>query len=235
MPLLPRTILLAALIFPAATVAAEDGQVIMVELFTSQGCASCPPADENLARLADREDVLALSLHVDYWDYLGWQDTFAQSEHTLRQAEYRDRMGGRVLFTPQVVVGGSTSIPGFRRDMLEAAIDAAEKVPQPAKIEIGRDSGMLNAEITGSAGRWPSTIWVASYDRTATVEIERGENAGRTITYRNVVEKMMKVGPWRGDEPARFPLPQPADGEGVAVWLQDDKTGRILAVNFVED
>ena len=235
MPFMPRTILLASLFLPAAAMADGADNVVMVELFTSQGCSSCPPADENFAKLAARRDVLALSLHVDYWDYLGWQDTFGQAEHTLRQAQYRDRMGGRVLFTPQIIVDGAASVPGFRRDLVDAAIKAAEKLPHPARIEIDRDGGMLNAEITGAADRGPSTIWVASYDRAATVEIERGENAGRTVTYRNVVEKLMRVGPWRGDRAARFPLPQPAHGEGVAVWVQDDRTGRILAASYAEE
>lgn len=235
MPFLPRTILLASLVLPTAAAADGAENVVMVELFTSQGCSSCPPADENLARLADRRGVLALAFHVDYWDYLGWQDTFAQAEHTLRQAEYRDRMGSRVLFTPQVIVDGGASVPGFRRDMVDAAIAAAGKLRDSARIQIEREGGMLNAEITGLASPAASTIWVASYDRSATVVIERGENAGRSFTYRNVVEKLMKVGPWAGAGPARFALPQPAEGEGVAVWLQDDRTGRILAASSVED
>ncbi|HET7410550.1 MAG TPA: DUF1223 domain-containing protein [Paracoccaceae bacterium] len=235
MLLLPRTILLAALALPVAAMADGADNVVMVELFTSQGCSSCPPADEHLAKLAERDDVLALSMHVDYWDYLGWQDTFAQAEHTLRQAEYRDRMGARVLFTPQMIIDGARSVPGVKHDMVEAAIEAAAKAPHEAGISLDQQDGMLRAEITGEPGPWPSTIWVASYDREATVEIERGENAGRTFTYRNVVEKLMKVGPWDGDGPASLPLPQPAPGEGIAVWLQDERSGRILAASYIED
>lgn len=230
-----RTILLAALLLPVPAAADGADNVVMVELFTSQGCSSCPPADEHLARLTDRDDVLALALHVDYWDYLGWHDTFAKAEHTLRQANYRDRMGNRVLFTPQLVVAGADSVPAIRDDLVEKAIAAAAGAPHVAGIEIDREAGMLEAEITGGNPRQPSTIWVASYDQEATVEIERGENAGRTITYHNIVEKLMKVGPWHGDGPARFPLPQPAEGEGIAVWLQDDLSGRILAASFVEE
>ncbi len=233
-PSLARTILLAALVAPAAAAADGADNVVMVELFTSQGCSSCPPADEALAHLADRDDVLALALHVDYWDYLGWHDTFAQAEHTKRQAAYRDRMGSRVLFTPQMIVDGAASVPAIRPDIIEEAIDAAARAPHRAGIEIDRADGLLEAEITGDARR-PSTIWVASYEQEATVGIERGENAGRTIIYRNIVEKLMKVGPWHGDGPARFPLPQPAPGEGIAVWLQDDRTGHILAASYVEE
>jgi hypothetical protein len=234
MPLL-RSIIASLLFASLAGAASAEDNVVLVELFTSQGCSSCPPADETLAELADREDVLALSLHVDYWNYLGWKDTFAQSEHTRRQAEYRDKLGSRVLFTPQIVVDGTRSVPGFKRAMIEAAIAQAAATPHPASIEIGSDDGMLHAGITSRRANRPSTIWVASYDQAATVEIDRGENAGRTFTYRNVVDKLMKVGPWQADGPELFPLPQPGPGEGIAVWLQDDRTGRILAASFVEE
>ncbi len=178
--------------------------------------------------------MLALSLHVDYWDYLGWQDTFAQAEHTARQAEYRDKMGGRVLFTPQVVVDGFLSVPGYKQVAIEKAIERASNAGHPASIAIDRQDGMLQADIAGQPDGGPCTIWVASYDREATVDIDRGENAGRTFTYHNVVEKLMKVGPWHAGTPARLPLPQPSPGEGVAVWLQDDGSGRILGASFFE-
>lgn len=235
MPIPRLAILLAAMLLPVAAAAGGANNVVLVELFTSQGCSSCPPADEHMASLAKRRDVLPLSMHVDYWDYLGWKDTFAQAEHTLRQAEYRDRLGGRVLFTPQVVVGGVTSVPGVRRDLVDAAVKDATKTKPAAAIRIDRENGMLEAAIDGAKVPRPSTIWVASYDQEATVQIERGENAGQTYTYHNVVEKLMRVGPWNGNGQAAFPLPQPAPGEGVAVWLQDDRSGRILAASFVEN
>jgi hypothetical protein len=229
-----RTILAALLVSLAGVASAEDN-VVLVELFTSQGCSACPPADRTLAELAERDDILALSLHVDYWDYLGWQDTFAKAEHTARQAAYRDKLGERVLFTPQIVVDGSISVPGYKRAAIEKAIDRAAKAGHPASIVIGYDDSMLYADIVGDPGKEPSTIWVASYDREATVEIDRGENAGQSFTYRNVVEKLMKVGPWNADAPTSFPLPQPSPGEGIAVWLQDDRSGRILAASFIEE
>ncbi len=196
----PGRSILASLVFVSlAGVAGAEDNVVLVELFTSQGCSSCPPADKALAELADRDDVLALSLHVDYWNYLGWQDTFARAELTRRQAEYRDKLGGRVLFTPQIVIDGARSVPGYKRGMISAAIATAAEAPHPASIEIGSDDGMLHARITSQGEHGPSTIWVASYDLAATVDIERGENAGRTFTYRNVVDKLMKVGPWHAD------------------------------------
>jgi hypothetical protein len=230
-----RRILAALLLSVAAGPASAGNDVVLVELFTSQGCASCPPADRTLARLAERDDVLALSLHVDYWDYLGWEDSFAQAEHTARQAEYRDKMGGRVLFTPQVIVDGLLSVAGYKQTAIENAIDKAARAGHPASITIGRADGMLNAEIRGQPDSGPSTIWVASYDCEETVDVDRGENAGRRFTYHNVVEKLMKVGPWHAPAPVTLPLPQPGPGEGVAVWLQDDRSGRILATSFVEE
>jgi hypothetical protein len=229
-----RSILAPLLVLALAGAASAADNVVLVELFTSQGCSSCPPADETLAELADRQEVLALSMHVDYWNYLGWEDTFAQTEHTARQTEYRNRLGGKVLFTPQMIIDGSRSVPGYKRAMIDAAIAQAAKTPHPADIDIVSDDSMLYARITSDGGHGPSTIWVASYEDAATVEIERGENAGRTFTYRNVVEKLMKVGPWNAGVPERFPLPQPGPGEGIAVWLQEDRTGRILAVDYVE-
>jgi hypothetical protein len=239
MPSLRITILavlltLAGTAVTAGTASAGDN-VVMVELFTSQGCSSCPPADRTLAELADRDDILALSLHVDYWDYLGWQDTFAQAEHTERQAEYRDKLGARVLFTPQVVVDGFLSVAGYKRAAIEKAIERAARDGHPLGIAIHSENGMLRADITGSRGRDPCTIWVAAYDQSATVEIDRGENAGNTFVYHNVVDKLMKVGPWDGQAGTSFPLPQPGPGEGIAVWLQDDRSGRILAASYVED
>jgi hypothetical protein len=217
-----------------AGAAGAADNVVLVELFTSQGCSSCPPADETVAELADRDDVLALSLHVDYWNYLGWVDTFAQEEHTERQAAYRDSLGSKVLFTPQIVVDGTRSVPGSKRAIIKQAIALAADTPDHASIEIRSDDGMLKARISSDRALGPCTIWVASYDNDATVEIDHGENAGRKFTYRNVVDKLMKVGPWQPDGPESYPLPQPGPGEGIAVWLQDDRTGRILAASFFE-
>lgn len=238
---LSRSILIAALASPLPATAsgsgsAEDaGNVVMVELFTSQGCASCPPADEHLAELARRDDVLALSLHVDYWDYLGWQDTLADPGHRIRQSEYRDRLGSRVLFTPQMIINGSQSLPGTRHDLIEHTIEAEAHMPSEAAIHLDQEEGMLHVEITRIKDATPCMIWVATFDREATVEIKRGENAGHVFTYRNVVGKLMKLGPWNGRDRARLPLPQPGQGEGIAVWLQEEDSGRIVAASFIEN
>lgn len=216
------------------TSVAEDN-VVMIELFTSQGCSSCPPADANLQRLIAEDGVLALSLHVDYWDYLGWRDTFARREHTERQIAYRDAMGARVIYTPQMIVEGTFDVPGYRLDMIREVLVDARQMPRSATITIAEVDGMLAAEITATSQNRPCEIWVATYDREARVRIARGENAGREISYHNVVEKMMRVGPWQGPAKRRIDLPQPSGGGGVAIWLQEAETGRIVTASFRND
>lgn len=231
-----HTLLLAGLIGTTAPAAQAADNVVLVELFTSQGCSSCPPADRNLGDLALRDDVLPLSMHVDYWDYLGWRDTFARRAHTERQYEYRRLMGARVVYTPQMIVQGSQDVPGYQPDVISAAIDRAATVERSASISIAEDQGMYEAEVTTAAdGGRECTIWMASYDMQAVVNIERGENAGREITYHNVVQKLMRVGPWDVGASQTVSLPKPEKGEGVAIWLQDDQTGEIIAASFIEN
>ena len=222
-----------ALSFAAPPAYAGDNAVL-VELFTSQGCSSCPPADRNLAALADREDVIALSLHVDYWDYLGWRDTFGRPEHTQRQFAYRDLMGSRVVYTPQMIVNGVRDVPGYRGELLESAIAEALGETPRAALEIVAEGGMLKAVLDATSAPERCTVWIASYDRQEKVAIRRGENAGKTIIYHNVVTKLMRVGTWDGTA-QQIALPQPGAGEGIAVWLQDDRSGQVLAARFVEE
>ena len=131
----------------SAPVAQAGGNVAVVELYTSQGCKSCPPADDVLAQLSGRDDVIALSLHVDYWDYLGWRDTFAKNQFTQRQAAYRDAWRKSVVYTPQMVVQGRHDVMGSRADDLAAAIDAALRIEPPVKVTIERHGGMLKCRI----------------------------------------------------------------------------------------
>ncbi len=225
---------LAWLALPVSTAKAGDNMVV-VELYTSQGCNSCPPADETLARIADRDDVIALSLHVDYWDYLGWRDTFAQRQFGQRQAAYRDAWNKSVVYTPQMVVQGGHDVRGSRPDNLAAAIAAAQQVEPPLKVTIVRQGGMLKCRIEPGPERVAGTIWIAKYTMSATVEISRGENAGRTTTYRNVVNSLNRIGSWAGIEPEEVAMPQPEPGEGVAIWIQASEAGPILAAAKIEN
>lgn len=232
--LLRSLVTLGVILSPIGAANAAD-DVVMVELYTSQGCSSCPPADANLGKLAQREDVLALSMHVDYWDYLGWRDTFADPMHTKRQIAYRDYWGARVIYTPQMVVHGQFDVPGYKPDMISEAIGSAQRLEKRVGIEIRQDGGMLKAIVTSQGPVTNSTIWMASYDRTATVAIQRGENAGEQITYHNVVDKLMRVGPRETDAAQEVALPLPEQNGGVAIWLQDDTTGRILTASYITD
>lgn len=215
----------ALLLLFAATASRGD---VLVELFTSQGCSSCPPADRVLGDLAGRDGVIALSFHVDYWDYLGWQDTFADPEHTARQQGYRDAWGERVVYTPQAVVQGRTSPSAVSKDAIERAV-AAVNGHDGASVRIAEEDGMLKARLTPGGSPRPCTVWIARYSAREEVAVERGENAGRTLTYHNVVLGLDRIGEWDGTSPETVMLPQPAPGEGVALWLQDGPGGPVLA------
>ncbi len=219
----------------SAPLAQAGGSMAVVELYTSQGCNSCPPADEVLSQLSGRDDVIALSLHVDYWDYLGWRDTFAQHQFTQRQNAYRDAWNKRVVYTPQMVVQGRYDVMGSNAGDLAAAIDAALQVEPPIKVTIERQGGMLKCRIEPGAERTVGIVWIAKYTISATVEINRGENAGRTITYANVVNSLNRIGAWAGVEPEEVAMPQPGPGEGVAIWIQAGEAGPILAAARIEN
>jgi len=213
---------------------AQDN-VVVVELYTSQGCNACPPADELLKTVSERDDVLALSLHVDYWDYLGWHDTFAQRQFGERQANYRDAWHKNVVYTPQIVVQGSQDIMGSDLEVLTAAIAASQDVDPPIKVMIRRQDGMLKCRIEPGSRRATGTVWIAKYTLSATVPIGRGENAGRTITYINVVKSLNRIGNWSGVEPEEVAMPQPDPGEGVAIWIQSGEAGPILVAAKYEN
>jgi hypothetical protein len=216
-------------------VAQAEGNVVVVELYTSQGCSSCPPADEVLAQLSGRDDVIALSLHVDYWDYLGWRDTFAQRQFGQRQVGYRDAWRKSVVYTPQMVVQGRQEVMGGRPDELAAAIASARADGPAVNVTIEREGGMLKCRIEPGPEHKVGTIWIAKYTRSATVEISRGENAGREITYMNVVTSLNRIGSWEGTEIEDVTMPQPEPGEGVAIWVQSGENGPILAAAKLEN
>jgi hypothetical protein len=213
--------LLVMLLAPAQAVA--DPKAV-IELFTSQGCSSCVPADAYFAELARRDDVLALALHVDYWDYLGWRDTFGQPENTERQRAYSEVRGSRKIFTPQMTVNGRTDLVGSDRNAVEAAI-ARASLPLP--VEMHRRAGTVEIEVAAHPlpHRYPATIRLVLLTARAQVEIARGENAGATIAYHNVVRAMRPIGMWDGGA-VKITLPEHelmGDGvDGCAVIVQED-------------
>ncbi|MEM7268511.1 MAG: DUF1223 domain-containing protein, partial [Pseudomonadota bacterium] len=176
------------LIFGVERASAQTHPVV-VELFTSQGCHSCPPADELLGRLADREDVIALSLHVDYWDYLGWRDVFGAKAHTARQRDYAYAQDERTIYTPQIVVHGREGMVGSREyDVAQAIERWSDHVPA-ATVSLVLMEDRLVADIAPN-GDTPrrARVRMAWYSRAENVDIRAGENNGRTITYHNVVK-----------------------------------------------
>ncbi len=214
----------AALLLAAASVghagAARAETVVVAELFTSQGCNSCPPADAYLGALADRPDVVALSFHIDYWDHLGWRDPFAKPEHSARQRAYQVAMRKRMVYTPQLVLQGRRELVGSRRDQAEAAIAALKSRPAPATVAAARADGALS--VTVAAADAPvaggGAVWAIGYERRRETAIPRGENAGQTLAYHNVVSQMISVGVWDGAETARYAVPLPdAPAEAYAV------------------
>ena len=211
-----------------APVRAGEGPLTVVELFTSQGCSSCPPADALLSELAAREDVLAISFHVDYWDYIGWRDTLALRESQERQRRYSKAFGRSYVYTPQMVINGAAETTG--RDREEALRLIAESPPTaavPVSLSPAPDGGTKVA-VGGGTDADPADVWLIFFDREHSTTITRGENSGRTIRYSNVVRHMERVASWSG-EAVEVPLPSGAmPGEACAVLLQSRATGRIL-------
>ena len=193
----------AALVVAVASVSlsASAQTRAVLELFTSQGCSSCPPADKLLGELAADPSVVALSLPIDYWDYLGWKDTLADSRHTARQRAYSRVRGDHEVYTPQIVVNGSLHALGSDRDAVEAAIAKSRENPTTLAlpVTVSTADGHLAVGVPdGKNMRLPAEIWVAGLARAVTVAIKRGENKGKTITYHNVARRWLKVDDWKG-------------------------------------
>lgn len=208
---------------PASSV---PGELTVVELFTSQGCSSCPPANANLGVLARRPDVLALSFNVTYWDQLGWKDTFAQDAFTQRQRDYQRGLGNANVWTPQVVVDGRADVVGQRLSQIEGLIARHRPLQGPA-IRF-RDGGV--ALTGGSAPPRAADIWLVRYEpHPIAVPVVRGENGGRTLPHADVVRDLVRLGEWRGPA-VSYPLPPPSrPGLATAILIQQPDGGRILA------
>ena len=227
---------IALMISANAYAGAAAAQLSVVELFTSQGCSSCPPADALLGRLSVRKDLVALTFPVDYWDYLGWKDTLASPAYSARQRSYARARGDGQVYTPQIVIGGKAHVVGSHTSAVKKAI------LKSAKRDTGSVSLTMHTEgdtiiiTAGAAPKGarvkPATIWLALVKKSATVKIRRGENRGSTITYHRVVKTMTPVGQWTGEK-VTIKLPknhlQSTDADGCTVLLQQDQAGPIIA------
>jgi len=189
---------LVCLLAEAAPAMAGSTKVV-VELFTSQGCSSCPPADAFLRDLARRDDIIALSFHVDYWNYLGWTDPFSSREATMRQKAYRPAFGLRYVYTPQMIIGGAEQTNGSGR---AAALKAIEAQRRKSMLGVAlREAGPGAAIIAIDAGappEKPAAVWAFVIDRTHMTKIAHGENSGAKLANANVVRIMRRIGEWTG-------------------------------------
>jgi hypothetical protein len=228
---------IAAAVLTGAAAASPPPRAV-IELFTSQGCSSCPPADRVLAELAREPDVVALSLHVDYWDYLGWKDTLAQPAFSARQRAYASARGDHQVFTPQMVVNGKAICVGAERSQVERSVAEANgtRASLPVAIDVKEAGAAVVVEVGAGAAGLPrkAEVWVLPVVRSRDVAIGRGENKGRRITYTNVVRGMTRAGDWTG-APARFEVPlhqaRAGDADGYVVILQatePERPGAIL-------
>jgi hypothetical protein len=238
-----RTAIAFAAFAAAATSAfAGEARPVVVELFTSQGCSSCPPADALMGKLAARKDVIGMSLPITYWDMLGWKDTLAIEADTRRQKAYAAAMNHGGVYTPQIIVDGTKDVVGSRAAAVEVAIEselealddgsidgalpetvsfgasphAAQDAPLTVPVVLTRTPGKVNVAIGRGSVRKPksaATVWLFRVRSSATVRIGGGENKGRTMTYRNVVSDIKDMGRWHG-EPLTIDLPR-TDGKSA--------------------
>ena len=207
--------ILASLTYPAAG-AARDRPVV-VELFTSEGCSSCPPADRFLAELVrERRDVLALAFHVTYWNSLGWHDPYSLASATARQNDYASSFGSASVFTPQMVVDGAHSVVGSDKSDALAAIAAARTRQSGIEVTLKPGGGQLHIGV--GAGRGAGRVLLVGFDHEHSTAVGRGENSGRTLVEANIVRSIATVGSWTGAS-LEVNAPTPA-GETAAVLLQ---------------
>jgi hypothetical protein len=213
---------------PRLALAADAAHPAVVELFQSQGCSSCPPAEAKVGAISDRPDVLALAFEVDYWDRLGWKDTFSRHAWTERQYAYAEAMGhGDEVYTPQVVVNGRVAGDALEPGALASLMSRGDRGSGGPRV------GFSGGAVTVGRGAAPAggaDVWLARYiPRTVEVTIPRGENAGHTLPYKHVVREMILLGKWKGGA-ATFPLPGGSDsGLAEAAIVQAGRAGPILA------
>ena len=215
----------------------------VVELFTSQGCSSCPPADQIIGELAQDPAVIALSMPIDYWDYLGWKDTLADSRFSARQKAYSHMRGEREVYTPQVVVNGSAHVIGSDRAGIDSAIDDTKKADGVMSVPVsmtlaGKEINISVAASSKGPAMGHGEVWICSISKAVPITIGRGENRGREVTYHNVVRNLLKVGDWNGSSGSWTVPLENISREGVdaaVVYVQDgnrDKPGPMLGAAY---
>jgi hypothetical protein len=208
-------------------IAASGDNPIVVELYQSQGCSSCPPANTALNAVAGQPGVIALSFAVTYWDRLGWKDIFGDKAYTQRQYDYAQALGNANVATPQIIINGKTAITGIKRGELAQNIASAKPISGGPSISIGK------SRVTIGKGNGPANIWLVRYDpRTHNVGIRSGENSGRTLPHKNIVTGLAKLGEWTGAEKS-FNLPDTGENQmKTAILVQRSGAGPIIAAKI---
>jgi hypothetical protein len=215
----------------------------VVELFTSQGCSSCPPADKVLGELAKDPSVIALSLPIDYWDYLGWKDTLADARFSARQKAYSHTRGDRDVYTPQAIVNGSVHLVGSDRAGIEDAISDTKKTEGVMSVPVsmtlaGKQLTVSVAASSKASAAVHGEVWLCSISKAVPISIGRGENSGSEVIYHNVVRNLLKVGDWNGGSGSWIVPLEDISRDGVdaaVVYLQDgnrDKPGAMLGAAY---
>ncbi len=225
----------------AAAQQGADPAPTLLELYTSQGCSSCPPADKLIKTYAERRDIVALSFNVDYWDYLGWKDTLAQRAFSDRQRTYAMKRGDGEVYTPQIVVNGLTHAVGSMPKRVDRAIQVAnaELGKQKIPLTVIHSNGKLTVSVGGDqpiALQRSATVWLATVRSKVKVTVKRGENHGRTLTYYNVVHRLTPIGMWSGKKTVielkdEDVLQGKADN--CAVLVQLGKGGPVVAARWM--
>lgn len=224
----------AIIVFTALFALAQPGlagelrgqPIAVVELFTSQGCSSCPPADRVLSELDGLGNVVALAYHVDYWDYIGWRDTFGSEANSNFQRDYASAQGKIRIYTPQLMINGQEDVVGSRRRDVDAAIARAQLSVQ---VDLKSDADMLEVEISSAEDLKESVVWLVTFKNGADIKIERGENRGEILHYAQIVTGRRVLGMWEPLTGAyiKLPLNEVLGGEsdGVAIIVQEDRNG----------
>lgn len=202
---------------------------VVIELYTSQGCSSCPPADALFEKLAKRDDVIPLALHVDYWDYIGWADSFADPAFTRRQRAYARAAGHRMVYTPQMIVDGQDHVVGFKPMQVAELIMKHSAAPVPVTLGLTRQGDTVTISAPATPGL-PADLQVqlVRYSPRETVDIGRGENAGKSITYANIVTEWQLLGSWNPGEPLNMQASVAGDSP-IVVILQKPGHHEIVA------
>jgi len=223
----------------SSTPVGDGGIKAVLELYTSQGCSSCPPADLLMHKLVQRKDVIALTLPVDYWDYLGWKDTLASSTFSERQKAYAKKRGDGAIYTPQMVVNGAAHVNGAKLNDIDEAIAATMgkfKI-RHVSLQIVAEQDKLAITVgSGGDGASSATIWLATVQRNVEVVVRKGENSGRTLTYANVVRELTPVGMWSGKAETIHLERQSVMRSGAdscAVILRHGRAGPILGAAWL--